>query len=96
MAHSEIVAAIRGGQNRDEDLWVTFDYPAKTGLIKRLDDAGFLFNWRRDEEVPLLVGHKGWEYAYEEPGDGRRLVLQIRDRPSNLVLLKKRKTLEPP
>jgi Putative DNA-binding domain len=86
MLHAEIVAAIRNV--RDENLWVTLDYPAKTGLVERLNDEGFTVNWRREEEVPLLVGHQGWEYAHE---DGQRFVLRIRDRPSNQVLLKKRK-----
>jgi hypothetical protein len=90
MLHSEIVAAISSGQNRDEDAWVTLDYPGRIGLTKRLESEEFTVNWQREEEVPLLVGHEGWEYAYEEPGDGRRLVLRIRDRPSNQVLLKRR------
>jgi len=51
------------------EKWVSMDYPARSGLIARLEASGYSVKWAWDTKVADL-GLEGWEVVVERATDG--------------------------
>jgi len=70
-----------------ETRWVHFDYPKQIGLEAQFESEGYRIAWILEEELSRKI-IDGWEPAIVAER-GKRNYLKIKNRPSNLILVKR-------
>ena len=69
---------------------VSIDYPEKTGIIQKLKNEGYRSFWCADCNLAEMLDVKGWERVIERDRNGTLCSFRVKDRVSDLFLLKKR------
>jgi hypothetical protein len=72
------------------EKWVDFRYPFDSGLLPRLELAGYRVTWCLDTNLARKVDLEGWEIVMEPDAHGVPTKFRLKDRPSDQTLIKKR------
>jgi hypothetical protein len=72
------------------EKWVDLKYPEAAGIVKAEEAAGYRLSWCREEDVARKVEVEGCEIVKRSESDGSVVVFKVKDRPSNLVLIRKK------
>jgi len=73
------------------EKWVTFNFPAESGLQRKLEQTGFRVAWAMISRLPLLE-LQGWEIVVEPDRHGMPTSFHLRDSPENQVFVKHRRS----
>jgi hypothetical protein len=72
------------------DKVVNFQYPADSGIQRRLEATGFRLVWSLESELASRVDLHGWEIVVEPDASGHLCRFRCKDPRDDLILLKKR------
>ncbi|MDB6157598.1 MAG: hypothetical protein JWO04_1304 [Gammaproteobacteria bacterium] len=71
------------------ELFVDFQFPVKSGIQKKLEDAGYRVAWIRDSHLAGLE-LDGWEVVVERDRQGKPTSFHLRNPTENQVYVKRR------
>ena len=72
------------------EKWVDLRYPNDSGLVHKLEAAGYRVAWSLDTHLSRRIDLEGWEVVIEPDDQGRLIKFRLKDRPADQTLIKKR------
>ncbi|MGO8945166.1 MAG: TIR domain-containing protein [Syntrophobacteraceae bacterium] len=69
--------------------WVDFNYPKDVGILAGLQGQGYRIGWCSEDALARRLDIEGWSLVTRTTESGQNIVLKMKDKPHNQVLIMK-------